>query len=187
MNPEAVAEQVTCSWYDNGSTNRHPSNGATQAVYPKEGAYSWLKAPRYEGRPYETGPLARMMIGGSYRKGISVHDRHRARAVEAQKIAEALPSWLDEIKVDEPVYARWTAPAEAEAAGLTEAPRGALGHWLKIRGGKDRPLPGGHPDLLERFAPGRPAAARPDGEGPGRDAGGGFQAAGRGLAHRSFV
>ena len=28
------------------------------------------------------------------------------------------------------------APAEAEAAGLTEAPRGALGHWLKIRQGK---------------------------------------------------
>ena len=105
--PEAVTEQVTCSWYDNGSTNRHPSNGATQAVYPKEGAYSWLKAPRYEGQPYETGPLARMMVGGLYRKGISVHDRHRARAAEAMKIAEALPSWLDEIKPGEAVYAGW--------------------------------------------------------------------------------
>ncbi len=136
MNPDAVTEQVRCSWYDDGSTNRHPSNGATQAVYPKEGAYSWLKAPRYEGQPYETGPLARMMISGSYRKGISVHDRHRARAVEAREIVEALPGWLNEIKVDEPVYTGWAAPADAEAAGLTEAPRGALGHWLKIRGGK---------------------------------------------------
>ena len=38
--------------------------------------------------------------------------------------------------MDAPVYAGWAAPADAEAAGLTEAPRGALGHWLKIRAGK---------------------------------------------------
>lgn len=136
VNLEAVTEQVTRSWYDNGSTNRTPANGVTQPVYPKEGAYSWLKAPRYEGQSYETGPLARMTVGGHYRKGISVHDRHRARAVEALKIAEALPRWLDEVKPGEPVYTRYAVPAEAEAAGLTEAPRGALGHWLKIRGGK---------------------------------------------------
>jgi len=136
MSFEAVTEQVTHSWYDNGAANRHPSNGATAAVYPKEGAYSWLKAPRYEGQPCETGPLARMTIGGHYRKGISVHDRHRARAAEALKIVETLPGWLDEIKPGEAVYSRYAVPAEAEAAGLTEAPRGALGHWLKIRQGK---------------------------------------------------
>ena len=136
VNIEAVTEQLACSWYDGGSTDRHPSNGATQAVCPKEGAYSWLKAPRYEGEPYETGPLARMVVGGFYRKGVSVHDRHRARAAEALKIAEALPKWLDEVKADGPVYVNCATPAEAEAAGLTEAPRGALGHWLKIREGK---------------------------------------------------
>ena len=136
VSPDAIREQVTHSWYDGGSTDRPPADGVTQAAYPKDGAYSWLKAPRYEGRPYETGPLARMMVGGHYRKGISVHDRHRARAVEAVKLVEALPSWLDEIKWNEPVYARWNAPTEAEAAGLTEAPRGALGHWLKIKAGK---------------------------------------------------
>jgi len=52
------------------------------------------------------------------------------------KMVEVLPSWLDEIKPGETAYSRWTAPAEAEAAGLTEAPRGALGHWLAIRQGK---------------------------------------------------
>jgi hydrogenase large subunit len=136
MNLEAITEQVTHSWYDEGGNNRHPSNGATQAAYPKDGAYSWLKAPRCEGEPYETGPLARMRIGGHYRKGISVHDRHRARAAEALKLAEALPGWLEEVKPGEAVYSRYAVPAEAEAAGLTEAPRGALGHWLKIREGK---------------------------------------------------
>jgi len=133
---EAITEQVTCSWYDNGSTNRHPAEGITQAAYPKEGAYSWLKAPRCEGEPYETGPLARMTIGGLYHQGVSVHDRHQARAAEALKIAEALPRWLDQVQPDEAVYTRYAVPAEAEAAGLTEAPRGALGHWLKIRQGK---------------------------------------------------
>ncbi len=136
LSVEAVTEQVAHSWYDDGAANRRPSDGATQAVYPKEGAYSWLKAPRYEGQPYETGPLARMMIGGLYRKGISVHDRHRARAAEALRIAEALPGWLEEVKPGEVVYSRYAVPAQAEAAGLTEAPRGALGHWLKIREGK---------------------------------------------------
>ena len=136
VNLDSITEQVTYSWYDNGSTNRHPSNGVTQAVYPKEGAYSWLKAPRYESEPYETGPLARMVIGGLYRKGISVHDRYRARAAEALTIVKALPGWLDEIKVGEPVFSSFVTPSEADAAGLTEAPRGALGHWLKIRNGK---------------------------------------------------
>ena len=136
LDSKAVTEQVTHSWYEDGSTNRHPSDGATQAAYPKDGAYSWLKAPRYEGQPYETGPLARMMIAQVYRKGISVHDRHRARAAETLKIAEALPGWLEEIKPGEAVYTRYSVPAEAEAAGLTEAPRGGLGHWLKIRQGR---------------------------------------------------
>jgi hydrogenase large subunit len=135
-NLDAITEQVACSWYDNGSTALHPANGVTQAAYPKEGAYSWLKAPRHEGQPYETGPLARMAIGGHYRKGISVLDRHQARVVESLKIVEALPGWLDEIKPGEAVYSQYTIPAEAQAAGLTEAPRGALGHWLTIRQGK---------------------------------------------------
>lgn len=136
VNPEVITEQVTYSWYDNSSTNRHPSNGVTQAVHPKNGAYSWIKAPRYEGEPYETGPLARMMINGLYQKGISVHDRHKARAIEALTIVEALPGWLDAIKLGGPVYSNCAIPAEADATGLTEAPRGALGHWLKIRNSK---------------------------------------------------
>jgi hydrogenase large subunit len=136
VNLDAIKEQVAHSWYDNGATDRPPAEGVTPAAYPKDGAYSWLKAPRYEGQPYETGPLARMTIGGHYGKGISVHDRHRARVAEALKLVEALPGWLDEIQLNGPVYTRWNVPTEAEATGLTEAPRGALGHWLKIRAGK---------------------------------------------------
>lgn len=47
---------------------------------------------------------------------------------------EALPGRLDGIKLGEPAYARYAVPAEA--AGVTEAPRGALGRWLKIQDGR---------------------------------------------------
>ena len=38
----------------------------------KATAYSWIKSPRYSGKPYEAGPLARMWVNGDYRTGISV-------------------------------------------------------------------------------------------------------------------
>ena len=50
---------------------------------------------------------------------------------------------------------RWdpaTWPAEAAGWGATEAPRGALGHWVRIKDGQDRELPGRGRDGLERLA-----------------------------------
>jgi hydrogenase large subunit len=38
--------------------------------------------------------------------------------------------------VGQPSCAAYTTPANAAGLGLTEAPRGALGHWLQIAGGK---------------------------------------------------
>jgi hydrogenase large subunit len=132
LDPKAIGEQIRRSWFEDSSPNRHPSDGITQAAYPKEGAYSWLKAPRYDSLPYETGPLARMWIAGRYRKGISVLDRHIARAQETLILAEALPGWLDGLEVGGSAYTAFTTPAEAAGSALTEAPRGALGHWLRI-------------------------------------------------------
>ncbi|MBM4028651.1 MAG: nickel-dependent hydrogenase large subunit, partial [Planctomycetes bacterium] len=102
----------------------------------KSNAYSWLKAPRYSGRPCEVGPLARMWINGEYAHGVSVMDRHLARAQEALKIAQAAQRWLEELVPDGPVYTPPVIPAMATGMGLTEAPRGALGHWLGISGGR---------------------------------------------------
>jgi hydrogenase large subunit len=133
---EAITEQVACSWYDNATTNKPPKDGDTQPLYPKESAYSWIKAPRYEHAPYETGPLARQWINGRYDQGISVMDRHRARAQEALGIAEILPAWLDELTAGRPAFGGYTPVAEATSAGLTEAPRGALGHWMRIANSK---------------------------------------------------
>lgn len=132
LDPQAIREPILRSWFEDSSPGRHPAEGITQAAYPKEGAYSWIKAPRYDSLPYETGPIARMWIAGRYRKGISVLDRHLARAQEALELAEALPGWLDGLEVGGSVYTAYTTPAEATGAALTEAPRGALGHWLRI-------------------------------------------------------
>lgn len=126
----AIIEQTTYSWYSDSALN--PSQGVTQPNPDKAGAYSWLKAPRYEGLAYEAGPLARMWVNGDYRRGISVMDRHQARAREASKIAHAMLDWLAQINLSAPSYTTFTVPRSGSGVGLTEAPRGALGHWLKV-------------------------------------------------------
>ncbi|HEY5913495.1 MAG TPA: nickel-dependent hydrogenase large subunit [Verrucomicrobiae bacterium] len=132
----AITEKVTYSWYDNSTNNLSPVNGSTVPLQPKAGAYSWLKAPRYAGQPYETGALARMWVNGDYRQGISVMDRHRARAYETLKIANAILVWLNQLVPNQSPYTTYLTPKQGSGVGLTEAPRGALGHWLRIVEGK---------------------------------------------------
>jgi len=131
-----ITEQVTHSWYADNTNNLKPSSGATIPKYPKEDAYSWLKAPRYDGVPYEVGPLARMKVNGDYTGGISVMDRHLARADEALKVGQAMYGWVDQLQAGQPVFTRSLVPQSSSSYGLTEAPRGALGHWLQIANGK---------------------------------------------------
>lgn len=125
-----ITEYVTYSWYANDSVLT-PAQGTTVPQYPKGDAYSWIKSPRLSGKPCETGPLARMKINGDYTGGISVLDRHLARASEALKIATAMERWLNELQTGsayDPYYYQGTGTGE----GLTEAPRGALGHWVSV-------------------------------------------------------
>ena len=134
VNTRAISEHVKYSWYDDSTSNLKPSAGETMPVDPttKSNAYSWSKAPRYNGRPFEAGPLARMWVNGDYTNGISVMDRHMARVQEAVKLATAMSGWLDQIDGAGAVHTANTVPTSAVAEGLTEAPRGAIGHWLRI-------------------------------------------------------
>ena len=127
-----ITEAVAFSWYDDASTAASPYQGTTEPVYPKEEAYSWLKAPRLFDNPIEVGPLARMWVNGDYRNGISVMDRHLARANETLKIAEAMQEWLNDLSPGQSVYNGYTLPQAGSGTGMTEAPRGALGHWVRI-------------------------------------------------------
>jgi hydrogenase large subunit len=134
MDIGAITEAVSYSWYQQGGP-LHPAAGQTAPQYPKADAYSWLKAPRYQGRAYEVGPLARMWVNGDYSRGISVLDRHAARAAEALKVAEAMQQWLPQLSPGGAVYAAPALPSAGPGVGLTEAPRGALGHWVSLAGG----------------------------------------------------
>lgn len=131
-----IQEYVTHSWYDGSVDGLNPAAGVTNPQYPKDNAYSWLKAPRYKAHPYEVGALARMWVNRNYRRGISVMDRHAARAQEALLIATAMGNWLNNLTVGGAVYTPYATPTSGTGVGLTEAPRGALGHWLEIGNGR---------------------------------------------------
>ena len=138
VNTASITESVTYSWYNNSTNGMKPAGGSTLPVDPntKTAAYSWLKAPRYNNVPYETGALARMWVNGDYRTGVSVIDRHAARAKEALKVAQAMSTWLTQLSAGSAAYTAYTNPTSGSGVGLTEAPRGALGHWVSISNSK---------------------------------------------------
>ncbi len=131
-----------------------------------EGKYSWLKAPRWNDTPMEVGPLARVLVmyasGHKETVGLvnavletlkapvsalfSTLGRTAARGIETKVFGGLLPGFYDalveEIKAGRTQTfeaSKWeprTWPKRAEGFGFTEAPRGALGHWVVIDGGK---------------------------------------------------
>ncbi|MCP4591027.1 MAG: nickel-dependent hydrogenase large subunit [bacterium] len=132
MDAAQIAEYVKYAWYTDACGDKHPAEGLTVPDADKPTGYSWLKAPRYASQPHELGPLARMWVNGEYNNGVSVLDRIAARAQETQLIANAMDGWLDELVPGAPVYADSRVPQQVTSSGLTEAPRGALGHWMDI-------------------------------------------------------
>src|SRR5271165_3308392 len=61
----AVTEDLTHAWYK-GNEPQHPWKGETQPHYTdfeENGKYSWVKAPRYDGRPMQVGPLSQVLVG----------------------------------------------------------------------------------------------------------------------------
>ena len=129
-----ITEDVSHAWYTAASEGR-PESVHTVAAPAKNGAYSFVKAPRYGGEICEVGPLARMWLSGRYTNGISAMDRIVARMREAQLMVQALERWLGEINPAAACETTVEIPAEAAGVGLTEAARGALGHWVKIERG----------------------------------------------------
>jgi len=131
---DLITEEIGYSWY-RGKRSYTPFETVPEPDRQNDEAYSWVKAPRYDGLPFEVGPLARLWLSGQYRSGISTMDRTIARALEADKIAGVLNTLLDEITPGVSVQQEWRVPERAMGAGLVDTTRGALGHWLKIEGG----------------------------------------------------
>jgi hydrogenase large subunit len=60
-----VEESIAHSWYD-GDWSRHPWEEETVPKYTDwddNGDYSWVKAPRFDGKPMQVGPLAQVLMG----------------------------------------------------------------------------------------------------------------------------
>ncbi len=125
--------------------------------------YSWLKTPRWKNNAMEVGPLSRMLVayakGDKDVVGLvdavlaklnapvealfSTLGRTAARGIESAVIANWALDFYDQlianIKNGDTRMAnmeKWepsTWPKEAKGVGLTEAPRGALAHWIVIK------------------------------------------------------
>ncbi|NRP74938.1 Uptake hydrogenase large subunit [Ensifer psoraleae] len=128
--------------------------------------YSWIKAPRWRGHAMEVGPLARWVVGYAQNKAefkdpvdkvlkdlglpvaalFSTLGRTATRALESSWAGHEMRHFQNKlianIKSGDSSTAhvdRWkpeTWPKEVKGVGFTEAPRGALAHWIKIKDGK---------------------------------------------------
>lgn len=132
LKPSEIHEMVKYSWFRDEDRTEDIMKGATHMNPDKEGAYSWIKAPRYRGQVMETGPLARLWLTGEYNNGISAMDRLYARILEAKKVADLMKEWANRLEPGKPIYADHEPLRNARGIGLVEAMRGGLGHWVEI-------------------------------------------------------
>ena len=128
-----------------------------------ESKYSWVKTPRWKDHPMEVGPLARALVAYAKGNGevkeqvdealkkldvpitalFSTLGRTAARGLETRLIARWAREFFNELvanikggDVSTHAQVKWDPsswPAECEGVGLTEAPRGALAHWIRIK------------------------------------------------------
>ncbi|ASM78163.1 Hydrogen:quinone oxidoreductase quinone-reactive Ni/Fe-hydrogenase HupV [Vitreoscilla filiformis] len=138
-----VTEDATHAWLADSGGPRHPAQGVTLPDVDKPAAYSWNKAPRLDGRVVETGAIARQLADGQplitdvvQCHGSQVVSRVLARLIELARVLPMMERWLGAIVPREPFYTPDSLPDEGEGMGLTEAARGALGHWVRWRNGR---------------------------------------------------
>ncbi|CAM2059903.1 Periplasmic (NiFeSe) hydrogenase large subunit [Desulfovibrionales bacterium] len=157
FDPTKIKEYVKYSWFDDTTTGLNFKQGKTVPKVDKPYAYSFIKAPRYDGKPVEGGPLARIWITNPElspvgKKALQDHfgltannfrdlgdlawsiiGRHVARAEEAYIVAKAIEKWLTEAQPGKETFVVAPIPVKSEGIGITEAPRGALIHYVDIK------------------------------------------------------
>lgn len=163
FDPSRIEEHVRHSWYE-GEQARAPYEGETAPKFTSMGdtdRYSWMKAPRYDGKVVETGPLAQVLV--AYAQGqaavkpvvdqvlaalgtgpealFSTLGRTAARGIEALAVARQTGTWLEELKDnlaggDTKIVENCEVPKSACGVGFVNAPRGGLSHWIVIEDGR---------------------------------------------------
>ncbi|MDD4749241.1 MAG: nickel-dependent hydrogenase large subunit [Methanosarcinaceae archaeon] len=150
-----ILESNTHTFYVDSEANRKPFEGSTEPEPDPskinfdalQAPYSWIKAPSYGGLPCEVGPLSRLLIQGEplisglleffREKGYPAPNnylRMLARFQETLILGALFFKWISE---DLDPKGKFAVPTNlsmaknSEGMGLWEAPRGALGHWIK--------------------------------------------------------
>ena len=163
---DKVTEDVTRGWYEKGAPKHPWKGETRPIkedpkYRPGNGDYTWLKAPRYDGMATEVGPLSRVLV--AYAKGhseikpvvdmvlgklgvgagalFSTLGRTAARGIETVAIGQRIEKWMGELlgnikSGDVSTYTPWEFPSYGEGVGLNDVPRGSLGHWCVVEGGK---------------------------------------------------
>ena len=162
FDPTKIKEHIRHSWY-NGDQAQEPYTATTEPKFTRMGdtdRYSWLKAPRYDERSVETGPLASVLV--NYAQGnpdfkpvvdtvlktlsvgpealFSTLGRTAARGIQtvavAKHVGDLLNQFKDSIKTDQQIVEDPEIPQESQGVGFVEAPRGGLSHWIRIEKGR---------------------------------------------------
>ena len=132
FNVKNIVEEYKYTRLEGESESITPFDSPPQIKEDKEGAYSWVVAPRYKNQPMEVGPLSRMIIGGYYENKISTMDRIMARVKEANIICECMESLLEYIRLQMAFQQQFQVPSASNGIGIVEASRGTLIHVLEI-------------------------------------------------------
>lgn len=182
LDEDKITEEATHSWYKNDAP-LHPYDGEQEPnytglkdektmnaqgemvdskVFDTQGKYTWIKAPRYGGKPLQVGPIANIVV--NYAKGnkrvVSVVDkflkdaglplsavfstlgRTACRMIEAKVVADngllAFNNLIANIKAgDTQTCAKYVIDNSKEYKGryIGHVPRGALSHWCRIENG----------------------------------------------------
>lgn len=155
-----ILEDVRYSWYEPAPSGMPVSRSQSIPDVNKKDAYSFVKAPTYAGHRVEVGPLARMWIndkplsphgraffeetfkvraetfrGIGEDRAFSVMGRNVARVEEVYQMLGMIDFWLRELQPGEQTFVRPEVPEEGEGIAFTEAPRGALCHYIRVRNG----------------------------------------------------
>ena len=140
-----IYEDISHSWYKQVDILQQPFDGVTQPDIKSENGYTWTKAPRYNKKVMQTGPLAQALVNGNKlisslnnKYGDCAYVRELARILRPvihlqharKNIAEAI-NFFGDVS-----YNQTAEEFSGEGIGLVEAARGALGHWVRVKYGK---------------------------------------------------
>lgn len=174
-----IAEFISSSWYtyaEGDKAGRHPWQGEANPHYTgptppfrqlSDGQkYTWCKAPRYDGRPVQVGPNARLMLAVARNHGDTVTLVNKAlqelgltkkqldstlgrtlcRCLETVQVSGRLVDWFDELRetirqgdtttFNQEKWEPGSWPGTAQGVGFAEAARGTLSHWVQIENGR---------------------------------------------------